>query len=175
MRTSILMFLAVFLFACENGDQASSDRIQSALQETALQDGVNQVGLPNIKNWRELKIVKDIYELRDQENVTTYTYLFSEMTGKLIFFCNSIGYGVPYATQYSNPQKVIDKCEGRSSYCPELIAQAEPNGLFSPQSATSTWVMCADAKGNVRTVYVEPMIIVSPFPLQNVAEIARAE
>ena len=47
-----------------------------------------------------------------------------------------------------------------------ILAQADPNGLFSPGSAEGTWIMCKDPKGpDVRPVYVEPRVIVSPFPL----------
>ena len=45
------------------------------------------------------------------------------------------------------------------------MPQADPNGLFSPESAEGTWVLCSDPSGNgeTRPVYVEPRIIVSPF------------
>jgi hypothetical protein len=111
-----------------------------------------------VKNFRERKLLKEIIELRDQEDLVTYTYIVAEQTGKLIFLGESIGYGVPAATQFTNPQKIV-----RSSL---TLPQADPNGLFSPASADGTWVMMKDPKGtNVRPVYVEPRCIVSPFKL----------
>lgn len=68
---------------------------------------------PAIKNFRERKLLKQILELRDQDGLITYTYTFSEMTGKLTFFAESIGYGIPAATQFTNPEKlqIIRKLE----------------------------------------------------------------
>ncbi len=52
--------------------------------------------MPGIKNFRERRLLKDIFEMRDQADLSTYTYTYSEVTGKFSFFCNSIGYGLPY-------------------------------------------------------------------------------
>jgi hypothetical protein len=46
------------------------------------------------------------------------------------------------------------------------LPQPEPNGLFMPAAADGTWVMCLDPKDKaVKPVFVEPRVIVSPFPL----------
>jgi hypothetical protein len=143
--------------------QPTSDQKQQAQQERLLQEGTSQTGMPAIKNFRERKLLKDILELRDQDGLATYTYVWSEMQGKMIFFCNSFGYGIPYATQYTNPQKIADHNQGGYA----ILAQADPNGLFSPAAAEGTWVMCKNPKGgDVRPVYIEPRVIVAPFPLQ---------
>lgn len=141
---------------CDGG----SDTQQREQNEKLLADASAQTGMPAIKNFRERKLLKDILELRDQDGLVTITYTFSEQTGKLRFFCDSIGYGIPYATQYTNPQKVA--IAGRDLVLP----QADPNALFSPASAEGTWVMCNDPNGKgVRPVYIEPKVIVSPFKL----------
>jgi hypothetical protein len=155
--------LAISAVACSM--QPTSDDIQQSQQEQMLSEATSQVGMPAIKNFRERKILKDIFELRDQDGLVTYTYVQSEMTGKLIFLCNSIGYGFPAATQFTNPQKA----EWHSSGGYVVTPQADPNGLFSPSSAEGTWVMCSDPKGGAtaktRPVYVEPRIVVTPFEL----------
>ena len=151
---------------------SSSDRQRDA-QEKMVAEGVSQVGLPAIKNFRELKIAKDIYELRDQTSLTTYTYTFSEVTGKLSFFCDSIGYPIPYAVQFTAPESVqryslpgaehVERVWGH-----EKLAQPEPNGLFSPASAEGTWIMCKDSKGkDAKPVYSEPKLIVSQLKLKS--------
>lgn len=141
----------------------SSDEVQRSTQERMLQEATSQTGMPAIKNFRERKLMKQILELRDQDGLVTYTYIVSEMTGKLVFFCDSIGYGLPAATQYTNPQKT----EYSGSTGVTTLPQADPNGLFSPSSAEGTWVMCTDPSGSGKTrpVYVEPRIVVSPFKL----------
>jgi hypothetical protein len=160
MRRQVLAIAVVMLsFVCLKADACnSSDRQQQAQQERILQEATNQSGMPAIVNFRERKLMKDIIELRDQNGLVTYTYLFSEMNGQLVFFCTSVGYGLPYSTQYTNPQK----WETGSIVLP----QADPNGLFSPASADATWVMCKDPKGDdVRPVLVEPRIVVTPFKI----------
>lgn len=160
MKNIFILCLILFLTAC-NFNQ-SSDHIQQQQQEIILNEISAQIGMPAIKNAREKRLLKDILELRDQTGLVTYTYLWSEVSGKKIFLCNSIGYGIPYATQYTNPQK-IEHVPNVGHY---IIAQADPNGLFSPASAEGTWVMCKDPNSTqVKPIYIEPKIIVSPFKL----------
>ncbi len=82
------------------------------------------------------------------------------MQGKLIFIGKCIGYGIPYSTQYSNPEKVDYHTSGYVT-----LPQAEPNGLFMPNSSEGTWLMLLDADGQPHPVYVEPRVVVSPFKL----------
>lgn len=143
--------------------QPTSDSKQQAAQEKLLDEANSQTGMPAIKNFRERKLLKEILELRDQEGLVTYTYLWNEFNGKLVFLGETIGYGIPYATQYTNPQK-LDRKHTTGDW--HVMAQADPNGLFSPASAEGTWVLLKDPNGkDVRPVYIEPRIIVSPFKL----------
>lgn len=143
---------------------SSSDEVQQKQQERILKEGTAQTGMPAIKNFRERKLLKQIIEMRDQDGLVTYTYTVPETTGRPVFLCNSIGYGLPAATQYTNPQK-IENPPGIAGYY--VMPQADPNGLYSPSSAEGTWVMCSDPSGSGKTrpVYVEPRVIVSPFKL----------
>ena len=149
----------VGLSACKQ----SSDQIQSAQQERILAEGTAQTGMPAIKNFRERKLMKQILELRDQEGLATFTYIVAGQSGKLVFLCDSIGYGLPAATQYTSPQKIVSGIDNHYIAMP----QADPNGLFSPSSAEGTWVMCSDpsSEGKARPLYVEPRIVTSPFKL----------
>jgi hypothetical protein len=131
---------------------------QEAQQEKLTQESNAQVGMPAITRFQEKRMLKMILELRDQE-VSTFTY-YVDMNGKKHLLCNSIGFGFPYATQYTNPMK--QAIQGVT------IPQADPNGLYSPASADGTWVICLDKiTKKVSPVYVEPLIIVSPFALEN--------
>jgi hypothetical protein len=156
----LALFLATSAEDCD-GERHDSDRVQRIQQEALLAEGTSAVGMPAIKNFRERRLLKDIFELRDQSGLTTFTYLVN-MQGSPVFFCRSIGYGIPYATQFTNPQKIGYASEWGVATLP----QADPNGLFSPASADGTWVMCKDPHGNdVRPVFVEPRVVVSPFEL----------
>ncbi len=144
----------------------SSDEQQRNQQERILREGTAQTGMPSIKNFRERRLLKSILEMRDQESLTTFTYMYSEMTGRLVFFCDSLGYGIPYATQYTNPAKLEDETYGEGIALAAL-PQADPNGLFSPSAAEGTWIMCKDPAGSdVKPVYVEPRVVVSPFRME---------
>jgi len=157
---NLIAFLAVAALGISlTGCIDDSDSEQRGQQEQLLQEGTRQTGIPAIKNFRERKLLKDIIEMRDQDGLVTYTYTIAEMTGKLQFLCNSIGYGIPAATQYTNPEKY--------NYDGTTLPQADPNGLFSPSNAEGTWVICTDPSGTskARPIYAEPRIVVSPFKL----------
>lgn len=166
MKSKILSLSVLCLIVSGCDYTPSSDQKQQKQQEKLLDEATSQVGMPAIKNFRERKILKDILELRDQDGLTTYTYLYNEMTGKLVFFGETIGYGLPYSTQFTSPSKGEYFSRG-GSYNLEVMPQADPNGLFSPASAEGTWVLMKNPNGgDVKPVYVEPRIIVSPFKLQ---------
>ena len=171
MKTSslVLVVLSTLMMGASEGNcgrAPSSDQLQQAQQERMLKEGTAQTGMPAIKNFRERRLLKDILELRDQDGLVTYTYVWNEMNGRLVFFCNSFGYGIPYATQYTNPMRPAGYRE-TEEHGNIALPQADPNGLFSPAAAEGTWVMCKNPNGkDVRPVYIEPRIVVSPFPLQ---------
>jgi hypothetical protein len=161
----ILPFTLIVLSLTFSGcvDTTSTvDQVDRQQQEQQLQQAQAQTGLPNLVNYTEKKLAKLLVELRD-EQVPTYTYI-SNQTG-LYFVCNSIGYGIPYATQVTNPEKVIDSSRYTSSGWGVTIPQAEPNGLFMPASADASWAICDDGKGGIAPIYVEAHLVVSPFKL----------
>jgi hypothetical protein len=159
--TIVAALAAAFVLSGCDVYTESSDQIQNKKQEELTKQGVESIGLPAIKNFQEKRILKDIFELRDQPNLVTYTYT-QDMNGRYHKVCDSIGYGFSAATQYTNPQKVQWHSNGGNVTLP----QADPNGLFSPPSADGTWVLCkVPGKDEVKPLYIEPHIIVSPFPL----------
>lgn len=156
---SILSVLFLLPFLVFSECDQSSDSKMNQQQEQLSKEAVSQLGLPSIKNFTEKRFMKMILELRDQPNLINYAYLFAENSGQLIFIGKCVGYGIPYATQYTNPQ--IETYKGNTK------PQADPNGLFSPASAEGTWLMLIDPQTNKpQVVYIEPKIIVTPFPLK---------
>jgi len=154
----LVLPFVVLLSACD--DHPDSRRIEAAKQEELQLQAVQSVGMPAITNFAEKRMFKDILELRDR-SVPTTTYLVG-MNNQLTKVCDSVGYGLPYATQYTNPQMRVSGQNGNVT-----LPQADPNGLYSPASADGTWVLCVDHKdGKAKPVYIEPRILVSPFALQ---------
>lgn len=154
----LVLPLIALLSACD--ERQNSRQIEAAKQEEMQLQAVQSVGMPDITNFAEKRMFKDILELRDK-NVPTTTYLVG-MNNQLTKVCDSVGYGLPYATQYTNPQMRVGSQNGVVT-----LPQADPNGLYSPASADGTWVLCVDHKdGKAKPIYIEPRIIVSPFALQ---------
>jgi hypothetical protein len=152
-----LPVFALVLGACNV--QPSADDKQRRQTEQLMQQATNEIGMPGIVNFREKRMLKMLYELRDQE-ISTYTYV-KAIDNSLTFLCNSVGYGMPGATQYTSPKKVV--YDGNRYTMP----QAEPNGLFMPTHTDASWIMCVDpAEGRAKPVYVEDHLLVSPFPLK---------
>ena len=151
-----LLFLAI---GCGDGVPTSDTQQRQQQEQMTLQSN-QQIGMPGVTNFTEKKIVRELYEMRDK-NIATFSYV-PDLQGRLWHLCDSIGYGLPYGVQFSNPEKVINNTT--QSY--GTLPQAEPNGLFMPPTADGTWIICAGPKGEPRPVYVEPHVIVSPFKLK---------
>jgi hypothetical protein len=159
LATSILA-ISITLGGCLP-EEGSSDRKMNQQQEKLASEAASQVGMPAIMRFEEKRTLKMILELRDQA-ISTTTYIV-DLNGKLHKICDSVGYGIPYATQYTSPQK-IGSWGTNVGYA--IVPQADPNGLFSPASAEGTWVMCLSPDDKkVKVVYIEPKVITSPFPL----------
>jgi hypothetical protein len=161
MRRWILLvaFLAV-LAGCDG--QSESDKELQEKTEQSMREANAQIGMPAIKNFQERKLAKQIFELCDQENLICYAYIVNQMQGKLVFIGKCVGFGLPYSVQYTNPQKIAAS-SAQGGYA--VVSQADPNGLFMPEGLSATWLMMLDNKGEPHPVYLEPEIVVSPFPL----------
>lgn len=170
----ICSFLSIFLLlftlsACDinRGRNVAGERQRAATQQLTAQADI-AVGMPGVTNFTERRFAKLLYELRDQE-MSTYTYI-ADINGKLHFVCRSLGYGIPYSVQYTAPEapqffkSQLTGVVGQEWQVP----QPDPNGLYMPTGLSATFVMCVDKEGELRPIYMEPEIIVSPFELNEV-------
>lgn len=162
----ITLLIATIIFGCmDKNDKSSAEQLQTVATNQILDEINRQVGLPNISNFQQKKLMKLIYEMCDKENLICYTYIKSDYQGKLVFIGKCLGFGVPFSAQYTNPQKLVNSDLGQA-YGEQPLPQADPNGLYMPTSSSATWLMMIDPKDNKpRPVYIEPEIVVSPFPL----------
>lgn len=163
----VVAIAAAFLAsACDEPVKQTTDQKVAAAQAQSLAQAAEKVGMPAIVNFQEMRMAKDIYELRDKA-IATHAYIQTQQ-GCLLYLGPAVGYGLPYATQYSSPTKLEYFQYSNGGYFSELMPQAEPNGLFMPAAAEGTWIMLKDPKSDdVKPVYVEPRAIVSPFRLEN--------
>jgi len=156
----VSFIVSLLLVGC--GIQQTATQKEAHQQEIATIQAINAVGMPAIVNYQEKRMLKQVLELRDTA-IATQTYIV-DLYGKLHKVCDSIGYGIPYATQFTNP--AVDTFYTSSSSQHTVMPQADPNGLYSPAVAEGTWVQCLDpATEKIAVVYLEPRVVVSPFPL----------
>jgi len=160
MKFVIVPAMALALAGCNM--EPSSDRQQREQQEAISKQSHMAVGMPAITRFSEKRMMKDILEMRDQMH-PTYTYLVGEQAGVIgEKVCDSLGYGLNGATQYTNPQKMTYSDGGGHVL---VLPQADPNGLFSPAAAEGTWVMCkVPCSDKIQPQYIEPRVIVLTFP-----------
>lgn len=165
--------LALALGGCkwEGGDSKETRQTMKLMEQASV-----TVGVPAIKNFTEKRQLKMIYELRDQSNLVTYTYTI-DLQGRRHKVCpsTSVGYGIPFAAQFTAAKAprvvypMYPSGETTTTGINQLMDQPEPNGLYMPSSADSTWVLCLDPKTKkVLPVYVEPKIVVYPFEMSSV-------
>lgn len=135
--------------SCDQAEQEQSDKTRQLKNEAQ-----RQIGMPAIINFQERRMMKELYEKRDTK-LLTQSYIVNSMKGCLVYLGASVGYGIPYATQFTSS---VDFTTNRP--------QPEPNGLYMPADAHGTWIMLLNpTTKQADPVYIEPDVIVSPFRL----------
>lgn len=152
--------LAPLILANAGGCNEANKKEQQATRAITAA-AATEVGVPAITNFYEKRLLREIYERRDQADLGTFAYV-QGLDGRLTCLGQAIGYGVPYSTQYSNP---VEYTTGKP--------QAEPNALFTPEGMSATWLQLVAPNGDIQVVYVEPTIVVSPFRLSGPAVAAN--
>lgn len=166
-----IMVVGIVLSGCSQTTQ-TVDTQQIKETERLQRESQSQIGMPNIKNFYEKKMAKEIYELRDDAKLITYAYM-QNLEGKFIFLGQTVGFGLPYSTQFSNPEKYVDDPNGSTGAGSLVLPQPEPNGLFVPEGLSATWLQYINPEtGKREIIYAEPNIIVtqSKLPRRLVAE-----
>lgn len=160
MKLKAILLSTVFLALAGCDDPNNAERDQAIKTDQLQAEANRQLGMPAIVNFQERRMAKQILELRDQ-TISTNTYIINQFKGCLVFVGTSVGYGLPYSVQYTNPQHYT---YAHGAY--QIMPQADPNGLYMPADAHGTWVMMYNAGDKKTTpVYIEPDVIVSPYRL----------
>ena len=89
---AIATALGLSLAACDMPQDPQQQ--EEAAQERLTAAAQNTLGLPNIVNFQEKRVLKDIIEMRDAANLRTFTYTL-DVNGSLHKLCDSVGYGIP--------------------------------------------------------------------------------
>jgi hypothetical protein len=158
----ILASLSTVLVGCGTVTPDSNTK-QKAQTKELMNQADSKLGMPNVKNFYEKAMMKTIIEDCDKSNLVTYAYVKNDMTGKLVYLGQAMGYGLPFGTEYTNPQYIANSYS-QGGFA--ILPQPDPNGLFKPADVNATWLMLIDpATKKAKPVYVESDLTVSPFKL----------
>jgi hypothetical protein len=155
MAISMIGAATILLVGCEETSAQSDKRAQ----EQQTRQAQMAVGMPAVVNFAKKRTLKMAIENQDKM-VPTVTYVWSQMTGKLFKVCDSIGYPIPAATQYTSPQMR----EGGIDHA-VVLPQADPDGTYSPASADATLVSCLGPDKKVHLLTIEDKVWATDFPL----------
>lgn len=162
MNKRIIVVGAIFAALCLGGagcewTTSEAREEEREYQEELMNQSNDAVGQPDITNFYEKKLAKEIFELRDDSDLICYAYTKCEGSGKYVYLGRCMGYGLPYSTQYTAPEAVV-RWNGNDNVLP----QADPNGLYMPDGMSATWLYLIDENtGDAQITYAEPEIIVS--------------
>lgn len=172
----VLALVSVSLVACGPVQEKKPEQKARQYTQEQQQEIQRQIGQPSIDEFFEKRLAKQIYELRDNSELTTYAYNVN-LDGKYVYIGKAVGFGLPYSTQYTTPEKIVDGEERlgynlHSSDGIRKLPQPEPNGLYTPDGMSATWLMLQKDNGEREIVYTEPELVVtqSKMPKRLVAD-----
>ena len=148
--------LAVFtLGAC--GDPTSP----STKAETNQQEQISAQAVQNqpvtSDPWHQMR--QNLNEIEHAENtgIQTTSFIFNRSSPDPIQSCPSIGVPIPNTASLTNPEQLTAKWFGNSSgsWGSGIVGQMDPNGIYTPQASSGTFVICVGADGNPVPVYAE--------------------
>lgn len=162
-RSLAIVFLALCALPLMGEDACDSDvandKERDVVKSQDLIYARNQPA-PTFDFSLERYLLTELYMARNRA-VATFSYSQSPWTGKILWSCPSIGFPLAANTQLTNPQKISWRSGGGVG----VLAQAEPNGLYTSPSTTGTFVMCTDQDGLVVPQYHEEYVSVTMFPV----------
>jgi outer membrane murein-binding lipoprotein Lpp len=160
---SLLILAALASSTILAGCEPTSAEVDKKQQDVQTKQAQMAVGMPSVTNFAKRRTLKMAIENQDKM-VPTITYVWSQFTGKTFKVCDSIGYPIPAATQYTSPQMR----EGWDH--PVVLPQADPDGTYSPASADATLVSCVGPDKKIHLLTVEDKVWATDFPL-NIQEV----
>ena len=169
MKALALLVLLALSPSDSNGCTSTTDEAanqQSQAQAQSLLQANEAVGMPAITHWQERRMVKDLPTRRSETSPSRpHAYLVNEMRGcPRLHQVHRSATGCRTAPQFTAPEKDIYATTSSSVH--HNIPQPEPNGLYIPEAAEGTWLLMKDpGSPDVKPVYFEPRIVVTPFRL----------
>ncbi len=157
MKKGISILLVVIL--CMGLSGCVEKGTEQAYTEYIMGQANSEVGMPNITEFYEKKLAKEIFEKRDDSELVCYAYTYT-IDGKYVYLGRCMGYGLPFSTQYTAPTIDGRLPNGTGEY--GTIQQADPNGLYTADGLAATWLLMIDEEtGETYIMYSEPELVVT--------------
>jgi hypothetical protein len=158
VRYAFLVFV-LLVTVLTNAACTSTALVQEQAKVNSQQEiAQNKVPQPVMEIYLERYLMSSLYTARDQA-VATWSYIQSPYTGKILWRCTSVGFPIPGGTQLTNPSQY---------YSSTTLPQAEPNGLYTPNTSAGTYVMCVNKDGTITPAYKEPQVETSLCPIEEI-------
>ena len=155
----LLAIVTIFTGSC--GKTPHYQKFQQERTRQLIDEAERQVGFPNIVRFQIKKELKMILEKQDKADLVTFAYAYNPFMGKFVFLGLSLGYGIPFSAQYTNPEQIVYTHDRVVT-----IPMPDPNGIYPPSSSSATWLLLIDpVTKKINLVYFEPHLTVSEYPL----------
>jgi hypothetical protein len=157
-RTIILLAGVVLTLAACGADNSSRTDAANTDKQLKQYQAVQPVPFYNWSQDRATFI--QIYNAKNEAR-QTWTVFYSA-AGTPQSMCPSVGYPIPANTQLTSPDQVT--YYGSSGGA--VIAQMEPNGLYSTTGSNGTYVLCVRPNGQNAAVYSESWVTAYPYEVK---------
>lgn len=149
--------LAVFALAGCGDPTPPSDKAETAQQEGIASQAVNTQPVTS-DPWHQMR--QNLNEIEHAENtgIQTTSFIFNRSSPDPIQTCPSIGVPIPNTASLTNPEQVSGRYysgNGGGQWSSGVIGQMDPNGIYTPQGSSGTFVICVGADGAPVPVYAE--------------------
>lgn len=149
-------------------EKPSAAQVEQRGQDAQMGQFLRNQPVPSFDWSLERHMLIALYAAR-QRATSTFSVVQSEYTGKILWSCASIGFPLPYAAQLTNPRQIVTTSQAAgigNHFADGVVAQQEPNGLFTPAQSEATWVPCVDDQGQITPVYEEKRVTVFLRPMR---------
>ena len=160
---TVLLILIVLGVGCASDNERYTAKATEEKQVGKQQALYVATQPPPYFDWSQQRdIMIQIYKAQN-EAIYTYSYTQSPYTGKIMWESATFGFPIAGGTQLTNPEQTVTAYQSLAT-----IAQAEPNGLYSPESSRGTWVLCVNEDGSISPAYIEDDVKCFTTPMKEV-------
>lgn len=135
--------------ACTSGGTNSGAAVESNQQGQDTTTLENNQPLPHFNYSQYRQTIIDA-ETAEANGTQTTSFFFQMGALNPVYSCPSLGIPVSNTASLSNPLQTDP-----NGYDGSVIAQEDPNGVYTPQSSTGTFVICLGAGGTKYLFYWE--------------------